>query len=108
MSLCETINTHKQHLTALRWPRSSGGSLRSLTASITADRRSVIFFSRFDDEEFEEVVAVDDEDEEDEEEEAHLSLDPSWLTNGDEMSAVELVIKDDDNRSILASRVAIG
>lgn len=27
------------NLTELRWPRSSGGSLRSLTESITADRR---------------------------------------------------------------------
>jgi len=35
------------NLTELRWPRSSGGSLRSLTASITADRRSssLIFLS---------------------------------------------------------------
>lgn len=33
------------YLIALDRPRSSGGSFRSLTASITADRRSETFFS---------------------------------------------------------------
>lgn len=37
----------ERDLMALRWPRSSGGSLRSLTASITPDKRSDIFLSAF-------------------------------------------------------------
>ena len=34
------------HLTKSRRPRSSGGSFRSWTASIAAEKRSVVFFSR--------------------------------------------------------------
>lgn len=67
----------------LRWPRSSGGSLRSLTASIKPDRRSLIFkfFSVLDDEEY-----------------AHR---PYRL----EISAVEF--RNIDDETALASRVAM-
>ena len=67
-------------LTELRCPRSSGGSFRSLTASITADRRSTIFFSGFAD-------LVDDGD--DEEDEARLSL--PWPTARGGFSAVDRI-----------------
>lgn len=89
-------------MTELRWPRSSGGSLRSLTASMTADRRSTCFFSALGD-------VLDDDgddfDEEEEEEEAHLGLDPPRAT-----TAVDLQIRDHDLGDItvvLASRVAM-
>lgn len=77
---------------------------------MTADRRSVIFFSRLEDEEFDPVVAVDEEEEE--EEEAHLSPGPPWLIDGGEMPDVNLVIGDEENAenddgSFLASRVAM-
>lgn len=73
------------YLTLLRWPRSSGGSLRSLTASITAERRSTSFFSAFG------YLSGDDdgggEDEaEDEEEEAYLveeMVGTTAITTGD-------------------------
>lgn len=75
---------------------------------MTADRRSVIFFSRLEDEEFDPVVVVDEE----EEEEAHLSPGPPWLINGGEMPDVNLVIGDEknadnDDGSFLTSRVAM-
>lgn len=71
------------YLTALRWPRSSGGSLRSLTASITPERRSVIFLSGLLPGEVGEELEVD-------EEEAHRGLDTPRATvpiNGDDAAA---------------------
>lgn len=58
----------------LRWPRSSGGSLRSLTASITPERRSDVFLLTF-------RLA----DSPDTDEEAHLSLCLEMERNEDAM-----------------------
>lgn len=54
--------------TLLRWPRSSGGSLRSLTASITAERRSLSFLAVLGLPEDEDDDDDDDDEEEEEEE----------------------------------------
>ena len=59
-----------EDLTALRWPRSSGGSFRSLTASMTVDKRLTSFFSVFEDL----FDCGGDEDEEEEEDKANLVL----------------------------------
>lgn len=50
------------HLTLLRCPRSSGGSLRSLTASITEERRSLVTF----------LLGLAEEEDDEDEDEAHL------------------------------------
>lgn len=59
-------------LTLLRWPRSSGGSLRSLTASITEERRSVTFPLGF--------CEVWEEEDDEEKEHNRLGLETPWLT----------------------------
>ena len=88
-----------EDLTALRWPRSSGGSFRSLTASMTADKRSTGFFSVFGDL----FDCGGDGDEEEEEDEADLVLGPPRPT-----TAVDLGIKDHDVVMVLlASRVEL-
>ncbi|POO01836.1 hypothetical protein TorRG33x02_026130, partial [Trema orientale] len=98
-----------RNLTELRCPRSSGGSFRSLTASITADKRSPSFFSGFGD-------LLDDVDEQDEndddDDEARLRLEPPpWPTaiiDRDESSAVDLRTRDDkDEDTVLARRAAM-
>lgn len=79
-----TVKEGGGYLTALRWPRSSGGSLRSLTASITPERRSVIFLSGMLPGEVVEELEVD-------EEEAHRGLDtprPTVPINGDDAAAL--------------------
>lgn len=94
----------EEDLTALRWPRSSGGSFRSFTASITADRRSPSFFSVLEDLLDEEADDGDGEEEEEEEEE-HMGLSPPRPTTAD-----DLCIRDHDSGDlpiVLASRVAI-
>lgn len=63
------------YLTLLRWPRSSGGSLQSLTASMTAERRSINFFSAFGD-----LPGDDDGGEDAEEEEEHLAPEMVGIT----------------------------
>ena len=75
-----------EYLTALRWPRSSGGSLRSLTASITPERRSAIF----------------GEDEEDEDE-AHLDT-PRPTVRPQHEASYQI---NGDNAAALATRVAM-
>lgn len=87
----------REDLTALRWPRSSGGSFRSLTASMTVDKRSTSFFSVFGD-----LFDCGGEEEE-EEDEADLVLGPPRPT-----TAVDLGIKDHDVVMVLlASRVEL-
>lgn len=79
----DTVKEGGGYLTALRWPRSSGGSLRSLTASITPERRSVIFLSGLLPGEVVEELEVD-------EDEAHRGLDTPRATvpiNGDDAAA---------------------
>lgn len=93
----------EEDLTELRWPRSSGGSLRSLTASMTVDRRSTSFFSALED------VLDDDDgdnfDEEEEEEEAHLGLDPPLATSAADLRFRYHVLG--DVAVVRASRVAM-
>ena len=85
----------REDLTALRWPRSSGGSFRSLTASMTVDKRSTSFFSVFGD--------LFDCGGDEEEDEADLVLGPPRPT-----TAVDLGIKDHDVVMVLlASRVEL-
>ena len=88
-------------LTELRCPRSSVGSFRSLTASITAERRSTSFFSGFSD------LLDDDGDEEEEAEEARRSL--PWPIARGGFSVVDLQIRGDeeDDEIALASRIAM-
>lgn len=96
------------HLTLLRCPRSSGGSFRSLTASITAERRSTIFFCVFSD-------LFDGGEEEgdgdDDEDEARLSLEPppppTAIAGREEFSAADLRSRDDGDDIVLARRIAM-
>lgn len=76
-------------LTALRCPRSSGGSLRSLAASITVDRRSVIFLLELFGEGVDELLV--------EEEEARRGLGTPWPK----------IPIDGDDAAALATRVAM-
>lgn len=75
-------------LTELRWPRSSEGSLESLTASITTERRSTSFLSSF-------CGLWGDEGDE-----AHLNPDLTpWLAvtcDDDELFAVDILLSRDD------------
>ncbi|PON56149.1 hypothetical protein PanWU01x14_183580, partial [Parasponia andersonii] len=94
-----------RNLTELRCPRSSRGSFRSLTASITADKRSPSFFSGFAD-------LLDGVDKQDDDDEARLRLEPPpWPTaiiDKDESSAVDLRTRDDkDEETVLARRAAM-
>lgn len=86
------------YLTALRWPRSSGGSFRSLTASVTADKRSTSFFSALGD--------LHDSEEAD----ARLKLyAPPWpaaVTVKEEATTVDLRMIDND-ATVRGSRVAM-
>lgn len=97
------------HLTELRCPRSSGGSFRSLTASITADRRSTNFFSVFSDL----PDGEEDSDNDDDEEEARLSVGPPpWPTaiaaKVEFSGAGDLRSRDDeDDDIVLVRRIAM-
>lgn len=84
MILNLTIQLTRTNLTALRWPRSSGGSFRSLTESITPDKRCSVLFDF------------------DVEEEARLR--PATQSVED-ISALDLKTTDDE--TALASRLAM-
>lgn len=95
-------------LTLLRWPRSSGGSLRSLTASITEERRSVTFLLGF--------CEVWEEEDDEAEENNRLGSEKPWstTTKKEDNARTEAAefrnnggVDDDDDDGVRAAAIAL-